>query len=155
METIDYLKELALNRTKLLHMDAEVYDAQKELEQSEPYLQLQERKEALKVLRARVDGLAGGIKDRVETEFNLSADKNTKPYDGIQIKKFQVVTIIDERKAKAWAGNNAPGTLSIKKAQFNKVAKALDSLEFVKIEDEYRVQIASNLSMYEGDENVD
>ena len=153
METIDYLKELAAKRTELLHLDAEVYDAQKELEQSKPFVALQERKEELKILRARVDGLAGGIKERVGTEFRLSATKNTKPYDGIQIKKFQVVTITDERKAKEWAGINAPGTLSIKKAQFNKVAKALDSLEFVRIENEYRVQIASNLSMYEGDEN--
>ena len=152
MKTIDYLKELAAKRTELLHLDAEVYDAQKELEQSKPFVALQERKEELKILRARVDGLAGGIKERVGTEFRLSAKpRNTKPYEGIQLKEFQVVTITDERKAKEWAGINAPGTLSIKKAQFNKVAKALDSLEFVRIENEYRVQIASNLSMYEGE----
>jgi hypothetical protein len=33
----------------------------------------------------------------------------------------------------------------------NKIAKALGTLEFVEIYPEYRAQIASDLSMYEGD----
>lgn len=150
METVDFLKELNAKRNELLLMDAEVYDAQKELEQSKPFIALQERQEKLKILRARVDGMAGGIRDRVETAFRLSAEpRDTKPHDGIQLKKFQIVTITDEGAAKKWAAENAPGCIAIKKAPFNKVAKALGSLEFVDITTEYRAQIASDLSMYE------
>ncbi len=150
METVDFLKELNAKRNELLRMDAEVYDAQKELEKSEPFVALQARKAKLQILQARVDGMAGGIRDRVETEFRLSAEpRDTKPYDGIQLKKFTIVTITDEQAAKEWVAENAPGCIAIKKAPFNKVAKALGSLEFVDITTEYRAQIASDLSMYE------
>ncbi len=155
METVDFLKELNAKRNELLRMDAEVYDAQKELEKSEPFVALQARKAELQILRARVDGLAGGIKDRVETEFRLFAKpRDTKPYEGIQLKKFTVVTITDEQAAKEWVAENAPSCIAIKKAPFNKVAKALGSLEFVDITTEYRAQIASDLSMYEKIEGV-
>ena len=155
METVDFLKELNAKRNELLLMDAEVYDAQKELEKSEPFVALQARKAELQILRARVDGMAGGIKDRVETAFRLSVEpRDTKPYDGIQLKKFTTVTITDEQAAKEWVAENAPGCISIKKAPFNKVAKALGSLEFVDITTEYRAQIASDLSMYEEIEGV-
>ena len=153
MDTIEFIKELALERIKLAMVKAEVKDLQTALEQSQEYQDLQARKTALNVLDAHVKGLEGGIKDRVETAFRLSADKNTKPHEGVQVKKFQVVRILDERAAKEWAGENAPGALSIKTSQFNKIAKALDALDFLEIDTEWRAQIATDLSMYEGDEN--
>jgi hypothetical protein len=71
----------------------------------------------------------------------------------LEFKEFKVVRILDERAAKKWAGEHAPGTLNFTKSKFNQVVKALDSLEFVEIYNEWRAQIASDLSMYEELEN--
>lgn len=151
METIDYLHELAVSRVALALFKAQVKDLETQLEESELGVKLQEAQKNLKMLSAAQAGLEKGLKTRIETEFVRNHLENTKPYEGVQIKQFQVVRILDEREAKRWAGENAPGALSIKTAQFNKIAKAIDGLNFVKIDKEYRAQIASDLSMYEGD----
>ena len=104
-----------------------------------------QRKELL--LLAKKDQLLAGILVLWQLILKGSLEEKT-------VKKFQVVRILDEREAKRWAGENAPGALSIKKTQFNKIAKALDSLNFLEIDTEWRAQIASDLSMYEGDENA-
>lgn len=148
METIDYLKELANNRIKLARVKAEVKDLETDLEQTDAFRKLESHREVLRILEAHVNGLESGIKNRVETEFVRAGLKNNKPYDGVQVKKFQVVHILSEREAMRWASENAPGALSIKTAQFNKIAKAVD-LDFVNISTEWRAQIASDLSMYE------
>jgi len=152
MEITDYLHELAISRTKVARIKAEVKDLETQLEESELGRTLAIAKENLKMVEAEQQTLEGGIKHQVEVEFIRNHLENTKPYEGIQIKQFQVVHILDEREAIRWAGENAPGALSIKTAQFNKIAKALDGLEFVKIDKEYRAQIASDLSMYENNQ---
>ena len=149
METIDYLKQLADDRIKVARLKAEVKDRQSALEKTQEYQDLESRKEVLRILEASMNGTVEGLKDRIEREFIDGGKENTQPYDGVQVKKFQVVRILDERAAKKWAGENAPGALSIKTAQFNKIAKALDSLNFIEIDIEYRAQIATDLSMYE------
>jgi hypothetical protein len=151
METIDFIRDLAIGRVQLAEEKAKVKDLEAELEQCDAYQKLQEAKENLKLKEAAIRGLEAGIKNRVETEFVRSGMENNNPYEGIKIKKFQVVRILDERAAKEWAGENAPGAVSIKKAQFNKIAKALDSLKFLEIDTEWRAQIATDLSMYEGE----
>jgi len=113
---------------------------------------LNDTKVVLNMLKQHQAELEQQIKHDAEVEFIRNHLENTKPYEGIQIKQFQVVRILDEREAIRWAGENAPGALSIKTAQFNKIAKALDGLEFVKIDKEYRAQIASDLSMYENNQ---
>jgi hypothetical protein len=151
METEDYLHELAISRTKVARFKAEVKDLEKELNESELGVKLQEAKDGLKIMEAAQNGLVAGIKERIEVEFVRTGLENTKPFEGVQIKKFQQVRILDEKMAKAWAATNAPNVLSIKKAPFNKIAKALDGLEFVETYNEWRAQIASDLSMYEGE----
>jgi hypothetical protein len=154
METIEYIRDLALGRIELAEEKARVKDLEAEMEQSDAYHKLEEARNHLRLKEAAIRGLEEGIKDRVKTEFIQGGLEDTKPYEGIQVKKFQVVRILDERAAKEWAGENAPGALSIKTSQFNKIAKALDALDFLEIDTEWRAQIASDLSMYEGDENV-
>lgn len=77
-----------------------------------------------------------------EAEF---ADK--KPIDGVEIKKFDTVEILDEQAAKIWLATNAPDCLSIKKSETDKVLKVVKT-GFSKVGFEYRVQIASDLSKY-------
>jgi hypothetical protein len=119
METEDYLHELAISRTKVARFKAEVKDLEKELEASELGVKLQEAKDGLKIMEAAQNGLVAGIKERIEVEFVRTGLENTKPFEGVQIKKFQQVRILDEKMAKAWAAINAPNVLSIKKAPFN------------------------------------
>jgi len=147
------LKELAITRNKVERLKEQVQDIEDRISMTQWGKQLREAEEALNTLKLHQADLEQQIKHDAEVEFVHNHLENTKPYEGIQIKQFQVVRILDERAAKRWAGENAPGALSIKTAQFNKIAKALDGLEFVKIDKEYRAQIASDLSMYEGDKN--
>jgi len=153
METKDYLKELAISRTKVARFKAEVKDAEKELEASEVGIKFTEAKERLQLQEAAQKGLETGIKARTQEEFIKTGRKNKKPHDGVQLKEFTVVRILDENAAKEWAATNAPNTVSIKTSKFNQVAKALGSLKFVEIYNEWRAQIASDLSMYEELEN--
>jgi len=147
------LMELAITRNKVNRVGQEVKDLETQLEESALGKLLNDTKVVLNMLKQHQAELEQQIKHDAEVEFVRNHLENTKPYEGIQIKQFQVVRILDEREAIRWAGENAPGALSIKTAQFNKIAKALDGLEFVKIDKEYRAQIASDLSMYEGDKN--
>lgn len=121
------------------------------LEATPEYQNLQQLKEKGMEYLTKAGELSDSIKEDTVKEFISSGLENTKPYDGIQIKKFQVVHVLDDREAIEWAGTNAPQVLSLKKAPFNKIAKVLD-LSFVEINTEYRAQIASDLSMYEDSE---
>ena len=56
--------------------------------------------------------------------------------------------MLDEKQAKQWAAENAPGIVTLNKSKFNKVVKELE-LDFVVKDEEYKVQIASDLSEYE------
>lgn len=152
MKTKDYLRQVANDRIRIAKVKAEIKYRQAVLEQSQEYKDLQARKDVLRILESSMDTVIGGIKEYEEKEFSLTGKKNTKPIEGVQIKKFSVVRILDEKKAIKWAGDNAPSVLSLKKAPFNKIAKAME-LEFVEIYSEYRAQIASDLSMYEGEQN--
>jgi hypothetical protein len=143
------LRQLSINRKKVLSLKEMEKTFQKSLEQTPQYVNLQQLKDKIKALQTAIGYQEDEIKEQAVSEFRSSRDKNTKPYNGIQIKTFKVVRILDERKAKKWAGEHAPGTLSIKKSEMNKIAKALGTLEFVEIYPEWRAQIASDLSMYE------
>ena len=147
-EMKDNLKELHTLRIATEMWKSTVEVAQNILEETSQYQRLQRAKESLSKCEAEANELADSIRHNAEVEFVMNHLENTKPYDGIQIKKFNVVHLLDERQAITWAATNAPQVLSLKKAPFNKIAKVLD-LDFVKINDEYRAQIASDLSMYE------
>ena len=148
----DNLRLLALQRRDLEVAKGVVAHYQEKLEQTDEYQQLQKSEEILDNIWDDVSKIEEVIRTLVYDQFISSGLENTKPYDGIQIKKFSVVHILDERGAIKWAATNAPQVLSLKKAPFNKIAKVLD-LEFVESDNEYRAQIASDLSMYEDKEN--
>ena len=54
---------------------------------------------------------------------------------------------MDEKQAKIWASQNAPGTVSLSKSKFEKAVKELE-LDFIEIGEENRVYLASDLSEY-------
>jgi hypothetical protein len=148
MKMEDKLKDLANKRIQIAEYKARVKDAETQLQQFQPFIHLQNMKDYLKGLEKEEDRLKVTIKQDTETKFRGKEKENKKPYDGLEFERFKVVRILDEREAKKWAATNAPQTLSIEKAPFNKVAKVLE-LEFIEIYNEWRAQIASDLSMYE------
>ncbi len=135
-------------RQEVKKWESEVDDAQKALETTLEYKNLQYLKEAVQGAKAKIKEAEEFIKETTVKDFVRSGLEITKPYDCIQIKKFQVVHVLDERQAIEWAAENALQVLSLKKAPFNKIAKVLD-LDFVQKTTEYRAQIASDLSMQE------
>ena len=146
------LHYLATKRNRLNKQKLAEKSIKEKLESSPEYLALNALQRDIGNTEDDIGRVVAQIKSNATHEFISSGLKNTKPYDGIQIKKFKVVHLLDERTAILWAATNAPQVLSLKKAAFNKIAKVLD-LEFVEIDDEYRAQIASDLSMYEDKEN--
>jgi hypothetical protein len=152
MKMEDKLKELAHKRIEIAEYKARVKDAETQLQQYQPFIHLQNMKDHLKKMETEANDLTGQIKNEVEGNF-VAPSGNKKPHDGIEIKKFQVVHMLDEDMAKEWLAQNTPNVLTIKKSKFNQIVKAVGGLKFVEINDEWRAQIASDLSMYEEIEN--
>lgn len=146
-EIKDKLKELAHTRWLLGHRKQELSEAQEALEETPQF--------------AEVTDLVNEINTYNQAEANLKADigvasirlselseyEDRKPVSGVQIKEFTTIEILDEKKAKVWAADNAPDTLTLSASKFNKVAKVLN-LDFVEIGKEYKAQVASDLSEY-------
>ena len=148
MKMKEKLYRLFHQRQEVKKWESEVDDAQKVLETTLEYKNLQYLKEAVHGAKTKIEEAEEFIKETTVKDFIHFGLKNTKPYDGIQIKKFDVVHLLDERQAITWAATNAPQVLSLKQTPFNKIAKVLD-LDFVQKTTEYRAQIASDLGMYE------
>lgn len=88
--------------------------------------------------------------------LSLSAETgytDRKHSEGIEIKKFTRAIITDETSAKLWVSQNAPSLLKIDEPKVKKAVEYLN-LPWITVEDEYRAQIASDLSEYlKEDEN--
>jgi len=146
--------EKIANRRKIISELEDALEVGWELVEATPdYKSWQKLKEKVDGFKEELRENESAFKEQAVKEYVQYGMENPKPIDGLQIKKFKIVHILDEETAKEWASENAPQVLSLKKAQFNKIAKVLD-LDFVQINDEYRAQIASDLSMYEEKENV-
>ena len=152
MDIKEDLHFLAIRRKKLETQKLAEKDLKERLESTPEYVALKSLQQRIRNVEDDTEKIEIHIKNNAQQEFVSSGLKNTKPYDGIQIKKFSVVPILDDKSAIKWAAINAPQVLSLKKAPFNKIAKVLD-LDFVEINDEWRAQIASDLSQYEENKN--
>lgn len=71
------------------------------------------------------------------------------PIDGVEIKKFLLITIKpnQEQTAKIWLAQNAPDLLTINNSKFTKAVENLQ-LPWIDKSDDYRGQIATDLSKY-------
>ena len=141
------LKDLAKVRISITKTKEDLVYAQELLEERIEYKEVLACKDELKVYAEAQKKLETDIKDDAVRASKLSGYKNRKPAFGVEVKKFIVVTIVDEKKAKICAANNAPSTISISKSKFDKVMKVLKK-DFVKVKPEYRAQVSSNLSEY-------
>lgn len=156
MKMKNKLAELNILRNSVATRKEHAELAQKTLEETLQYKATQQAKELYMEAKVEADELADAIREESTKKF-LSTfppkDRNTKPYDGIQIKEFKTIKVTDERKAITWAVESEQFNLVLlAKSQFNKVARVLD-LDFVTKDKEYRAQIASDLSMYEDTED--
>jgi len=143
------LELLAYERQRLARLQLE-YDSKKEyLEQTMAYKEVQDAQDLVKIAKDEVSRVEELIRSVAYEQF--VSDQNTNPFDGIKIKKFSIVRILDENEAKRWATENAPSIVSLNKSKFNRAVKELE-LPFIQKDNEYRVQIASDLSIYE---NID
>jgi len=143
------LELLAYERQKLSRLKATEKTLQEALEQTEEYRKLQEAKANTKIMSDEVDRVEELIRSIAYDRF--VSDHNKNPVDGIKIKEFSTITILDENEAKRWATENAPSIVTLNKSKFNSAVKALE-LPFVEKGIEYKVQIASDLSIYENPE---
>jgi len=146
-EVKDKLRELAHTKWLLGNRAMDLQLAQDYLEQTPEYFEVNELTKEIKELQQSEANLNANIKTATLQLSELSGYADRKPVSGVQIKEFTVVEILDEKKAKIWASQNAPDTISLSKSKFDKVAKVLD-LDFVKTGTEYRAQVASDLSNY-------
>lgn len=121
--------------------------ADEALKQTVEYYAVQTIQSALKDLQEKDAALRELIRTEAMRGFINSGYANPKPIHGITIKHFNTVTIEDEKKAKQWLAENAPTCLSIKKSDTDRVLKALE-LPFVSFKDEWRTEIATDLSGY-------
>ena len=147
-------KWLKYNLKQLATIRVHLADRQEELSKAHEALEATPEQELVNEIAAEINNLKQAetlYKDNITKDAlflsELSEYEDRKPASGVQIKEFTTIEILDEKKAKVWASENAPDTISISKAKFNKIAKVLN-LDFVEIGTEYRAQVASDLSNY-------
>jgi hypothetical protein len=151
MSIKDDLKYLAHQRKKLAKQKEAEKTLTEKLEATPEYVALQAIKKEIGNTKDDASRAELQIKNNVIPEFGLD-DK--KPCDGVQIKEFSVIRVLDEKEAKRWASENAPGVITLNKSKFDRAVKGLE-LDFIYKDTEYRAQIASDLSMYEEEENAE
>lgn len=121
--------------------------AEEALKKTPEYYIVQADQAELKELQETDAELRTAIRELAYDLSKVTDFENRAPADGVKIKHFDIVTITDEKVAKVWLANNAPSCLSIKKSDAERILKALE-LDFVTKSEEFRVEIATDLSGY-------
>lgn len=121
--------------------------AEEALKKTPEYYIVQANQNELKELQETDTALRSEIKELALSLSALSHFEKRKPAEGVEIKQFETVEIIDEQQAKVWLATNAPSCLSLKKSDVDKVLKVVQT-GFSKLNIEYRAQIATDLSGY-------
>lgn len=125
------------------------YDCKKaKIEQSEGYVMMLRAKEIADELIESENILLSEIRERALERFFASNFEAKKPAPGVEIKKFTVLKIKDEKSAKEWAAHNAPNTLRLDERTLQKVIAGGVEVDWASIKDDYRAQISSDLSEY-------
>jgi len=138
----DQLKALASLRKEIEGITIEKDLLEHKYKENPAYISYVTWSEVLMSLKVKEAELTKSIREHA-VELSKATGYETRKFDKVEVKEFTVVSILDTKQAVQWAAQNAPSTLSLTK-EFDKVAKSLE-LPFVKVEKEYRGQIASNL----------
>jgi len=146
-EIKDKLIDLANVRDTVEFQKERLKLAETALQLTSEYMNVNDIVNEINTLKHAQTNLEADIKTATLQLSEFSGYEDRKPVSGVQIKEFTVVEILDEKKAKIWASQNAPDTISLSKSKFDKVVKVLD-LDFVRTGKEYRAQVDSDLSNY-------
>ena len=150
MDTLkDLLTQLARKRQEAIDLGIKADKIAEEIATSVIGLTLSETEARQKDAKAEVAQLEQTIKSQAYLEWLQLPDhaENKHPFPGIDVKRFEIVKVIDEKKALAWAVQNMPSALKLNTSTLEKGVKALE-LDFIEKGEEFRVQIASNLDEY-------
>ena len=156
MDTLkDLLTALAINRQQAEQLRIKRSKLDEEIEQSFLGRELERTSQSLNDTTLKMAELEATIKSQAYLEWSQLENKEEvkHPWPGIDVKHFDIVKIIDEKKALAWAVQNMPSALKLNVSTLEKGVKALE-LDFIEKTDEYKVQIASNLGGYLDDKDT-
>mgnify|MGYP001179588807 CR=1 FL=1 len=143
------LKGLAELRKESLELTKEVATLEEIMNKTPEAIAVQSAKEKLKALQENISLLDSFIRRSVLREY---LDSNVKPvFDVIRIKIFKVIKY-QKSEAEKWAKETNPDAFfKFDEKGFEKYAKAVAEtipVPCVTFEDDPRVEIASDLSMY-------
>jgi hypothetical protein len=148
LETL--LTELNKKRNYVTLVTRNALNAEEDYKNTEEYQRYDKLKNEAKEAQGEADKLAIEIRE-LAVELSQATDyQDRKPAIGVEVKRYEEITITDSKSAKVWLSANIPSALEIKKSVFEKVIKHME-FDWVTKTEEYRAQISSDLSVYDGD----
>ncbi len=141
------LKELAELRRDIQMSNEYIAERKAEYEATDAYKSYKKATEAKAELTKQEAELQNAIKSLGWEVSKQTNWENRQPISGINVKKFSTFTLKDETAAKNWAIENKPSVLTLDVTELKKAVKELE-LPWFTLEDEYKVQIDSDLSQY-------
>jgi hypothetical protein len=139
------LVDVAASRRNLEAERERLNDSKILLENTGEYKAHQENLTIVKLSEQIISDTENMIRDMVVEIAQETGEK--KPINGASAVSTKNVTILDEKKAKAWVSENAPDLITINLSKLKKAVINL-SLDFVEITETYSGRIASDLSEY-------
>lgn len=143
-ELLRYLEKVrkALDIAKAdLESDEEVF------QNSEVYQTYLKQKATVDSLLVKESTLKDQIKALAVETSEATGYTERHPFPFVTIKEFKVVQITDEKAALSWVAANAPDLLSYNQSKLNKIVVNLPSLSWVKLDKEYKAEIASSFHL--------
>ena len=141
------LKDLAELRERNTVLGKEILDLTEKLNKTEEAKALQSAQEERKKLCESISLLETFIRKSALDDFTRAG---VKPLEGVVIKMFKTLKY-ERASAEKWAREKMPELFKFDEKGFEKYARAVADtvpVPCVKIEEEARVEISSNLSMY-------
>lgn len=139
----DELKRLANIRWALEKLGEEANELMEKYQNTDEYIAYRGVMEQLQKTRKDLNEADQAFRDALVASYEQTGE--TK-FPGGSVKMYKVYQY-DERKAVEWCAEHATQSLSLKKANFKKIAAAMD-LEFVKIEEVPTAYVDSDLSEF-------
>ena len=147
------LKELAVTRKGLKDRETVRDGTYEKLMETQEWINHEVAKGELQTVKNLIEEITGALRE-IGMEVALEL-KEKKPVDGLEIRKKTTFEILDEKEAVEYAKKNLPMTLTINKALFKKLVKAMPDEEIEKIDcvhistDEYgEIRISADLGAY-------
>lgn len=147
------LKELAVTRKGLEDRETVRDGTYEKLTATQEWINHEVAKGELQTVKDLIEEISGALRE-IGMEVALEL-KEKKPVDGLEIRKKTTFEIINEKAAVEYAKKNLPMTLTIDKALFKKLIKAMPEDEISQIDcvhistDEFgETRISGDLSAY-------